>query len=67
MDSCKKSSTPMATNCYLDIDESGKCIDQTKYKGMIGSLLYLTASRPNIMHSMCVFVHDFNHVLRSLT
>jgi len=54
MDSCKESSTPMATNCYLDSDEPGKCVDQTKYRGMIGSLLYLTASRPDIMHSVCV-------------
>jgi len=44
----------MATNCYLDVDEGGKCIDQTKYRGMIGSLLYLTTSRPDIMHSVCV-------------
>ena len=26
----------------------------TKYRGMIGSLLYLTASRPDIMHSVCL-------------
>jgi len=54
MDSCKESSTPMAISCYLDVDEECKCLDQTKYRGMIGSLLYLTASRPDIMHSVCV-------------
>jgi len=54
MEACKESSTPMATNCYLDIDETGPVVEQTKYRGMIGSLLYLTASRPNIMHSVCV-------------
>lgn len=54
MDSCKKSSTPMTTNCYLDVDEGDKCIDQTKYRGMIGSLLYLTANRSDIMHSVCL-------------
>jgi len=54
MDNCKESSTPMATNCNLDIDESGKGVDKTKYRGMIGSLLYLTAIRPDIMHSVCV-------------
>ena len=31
MDNCKESSTSMATNCFLDTDESGKCVDQTKY------------------------------------
>jgi len=44
----------MATSCYLDKDEQGKMIDQTKYIGMIGSLLYLTTSRPNIMNCVCV-------------
>jgi len=44
----------MATNCYLDTDETGPVVDQTKYRGMIGSLLYLTASRPDIMHSACM-------------
>jgi len=54
METCKESSTPMATNCYLDTDETGFVVDQTKYRGMIGSLLYLTASRPDIMHNVCV-------------
>ncbi|XP_031091010.1 secreted RxLR effector protein 161-like [Ipomoea triloba] len=32
----------------MDIDNEGKEVDQTKYRGIIGSLLYLTASRPDI-------------------
>ncbi|XP_021733163.1 uncharacterized protein LOC110699983 [Chenopodium quinoa] len=36
----------------LDEDPSGTCIDQSMYQGMIGSLLYLTASRPNISFSV---------------
>jgi len=44
----------MATNCYLDTDETGPAVDRTKYRGMIGSLLYLTTSRPDIMHSVCM-------------
>ena len=44
----------MSTSCYLDKDDSGKQVDQTMFRGMIGSLLYLTASRPDIMHSVCV-------------
>ncbi|XP_014523568.1 uncharacterized protein LOC106779871 [Vigna radiata var. radiata] len=51
---CKEAATPMATNCYLDLDEAGKCVDQKMYRGMIGSLLYLIASRPDIMHSVCL-------------
>ena len=48
MDSCKETSTPIATSCYLDADEHGTAVDQTKFRGLIGSLLYLTASRPDI-------------------
>ena len=43
--------TPMATATKLDQDDPGKTVDITSYRGMIGSLLYLTASRPDIMFS----------------
>ena len=56
MKNCKEISTPMATNCYLDSDEKGTSVDQTKYRGLIGSLLYLTTSRPDIMFNVCVCV-----------
>ncbi|XP_016185716.2 uncharacterized protein LOC107627395 [Arachis ipaensis] len=54
MDNAKAMDTPMSTTCYLDKDEQGKNIDVKKYRGMIGSLLYLTASRPDIMFSVCM-------------
>ena len=54
MDNAKAASTPMATSWYLDKDESGIEVNQTMFRGMIGSLLYLTASRPDIMQSVCV-------------
>ena len=54
MESAKEISTPMGTGCYLDKDEGGKPIDPSKYRGIIGSLLYLTASRPDIMFSVCM-------------
>nr|GEW81250.1 hypothetical protein [Tanacetum cinerariifolium] len=38
--------TPMATK-HLD------AVDQTKYRSMVGALMYLTASRPDIMHATC--------------
>ncbi|KAL8107872.1 hypothetical protein AgCh_024325 [Apium graveolens] len=47
-------STPMNQNSKLTSDEKGKDVDIKKYRGMIGSLLYLTASRPDIMYSVCV-------------
>ena len=44
----------MATSTYLDLDEKGKLGDGSRYRGMIGSLLYLIASRPDIMLSVCL-------------
>jgi len=44
----------MSTNCYLSADEAGTTVDQTKYRGLIDSLLYLTTSRPDIMFVVCL-------------
>nr|GEU77619.1 retrovirus-related Pol polyprotein from transposon TNT 1-94 [Tanacetum cinerariifolium] len=44
--------TPMATK-HLDADLSGTPFDQTKYLSMVGALMYLTASRPDIVHETC--------------
>ena len=54
LDNVKPIGTPMATSTKLDSDEQGKPVDTRKYRGMIGSLLYLTASRPDIMFSVCL-------------
>jgi hypothetical protein len=48
--------TPMGTNGHLDLDLGGTSVDQNIYRSMIGSLLYLCASRPDIMLSMCMCV-----------
>ena len=50
----KSISTPMGTNQALDNDESGNMVDQKMYRSMIGSLLYVTASRPDVMFSVCM-------------
>ncbi|GJX05674.1 hypothetical protein Tco_0191590 [Tanacetum coccineum] len=44
----------MSTKTKLTRDEEDEFADNTKYRGMIGSLLYLTASRPDIMFSVCL-------------
>ena len=44
----------MSTTTKLDKDERGKSVDEKKYRGMIGSLLYLTSSRPDIMYATCL-------------
>ena len=44
----------MSNICKLDRDKEGKKVDQKLYRAMIGSLLYLTASRPDITFSICM-------------
>jgi hypothetical protein len=54
MDNSKPNKTPMATNAHLDLDEGGNTLDLKLYRSMIGSLLYHTAYRPDIMFSVCM-------------
>ena len=54
LDNSKPYSTPMSTSTKLDKDEEDKCVDSKIYKSMIGSLLYLTVSRTDIMFSVCL-------------
>lgn len=58
--------TNMGTNSKLDIDDSSSMVNETIYRGIIGSLLYLIASRPNILFSV-VCVLGFKIVPKSLT
>ncbi|GJU42302.1 hypothetical protein Tco_1195259 [Tanacetum coccineum] len=46
--------TPMSSDTKLTKDEEGESVDDTKYRGMIGSLLYLTASSSDITFSVCL-------------
>ncbi|GJT64456.1 retrovirus-related pol polyprotein from transposon TNT 1-94 [Tanacetum coccineum] len=52
MTSCDSIDTPMATK-PLDADLSGTPVDQTKYHSIVGALIYLTASRTDIVHATC--------------
>ena len=54
MTNAKPIKTPMLTNGHLDMDKDGKSVDQKVYRSMIGSLLYLCASRLDIMLSVCM-------------
>jgi hypothetical protein len=54
MKDAKPIKTPMGTNGHLDLDTGGKSVDQNVYRSMIGSLLYLCASRPDIMLFVCM-------------
>jgi hypothetical protein len=55
----KPLSTPMSTATTLDLDENGEAMDQREYRSMIGSLLYLTTTRPDIQFvvGLCVSFH----------
>ena len=53
MENAKPISTPMSLSDKLTEDPKGIPVDTKKYRGMIGSLLYITASRPDIQYSVC--------------
>ncbi|GKB51150.1 retrovirus-related pol polyprotein from transposon TNT 1-94 [Tanacetum coccineum] len=46
--------TPMVEKSKLDADPQGKEVDPTHYRGMIGSLMYLTSSRPDLVFVVCM-------------
>nr|GEU69474.1 integrase, catalytic region, zinc finger, CCHC-type, peptidase aspartic, catalytic [Tanacetum cinerariifolium] len=53
-ESCDLVDTPMVKKSKLDEDKEGKAIDLSHYHGMIGTLLYLTASRPDLQFAICM-------------
>ena len=55
MDGAKEIDTPMATNDNLDRDEKGKDVEVKRYRGMIGYLIYLITSRPDIIFSVYMY------------
>jgi hypothetical protein len=57
MEDSKAMAMPMSTTIALDADEEGEHMDQKEYLSMIGSLLYLTATRPDIQFSVCLCAH----------
>nr|GEU87814.1 hypothetical protein [Tanacetum cinerariifolium] len=54
IESCDPVGTPMEIKDKLDLDQNGTPVDATKYCTMIGSLMYLTSSRPDIVHATCL-------------
>jgi hypothetical protein len=49
----KPMSTPIGMNDQLGVDASGNMVDEKQYRSMIRSLLYVTASRSDMMFSVC--------------
>nr|GEX17694.1 integrase, catalytic region, zinc finger, CCHC-type, peptidase aspartic, catalytic [Tanacetum cinerariifolium] len=52
--SCDPVDTPMVEKSKLDEDKERKAVDPSHYRGMIGTLLYLTASRPGLQFAICM-------------
>jgi hypothetical protein len=52
MEYCKPVTTPMKTSCKLRKDDDSNSTNQRKYRSMIGSLLYVTSSRPYVMQAV---------------
>jgi len=53
----KPQMAPMGTSKGLDKDEDGATVNEKEYRGMIGSLLYLTATRPDIQFAVGLCAH----------
>nr|GFA27469.1 hypothetical protein [Tanacetum cinerariifolium] len=51
MESCDPVGSPIEIKDELDLDHNGTLVDATKYRSMIGALMYLTSSRPDIVHA----------------
>nr|GEU96398.1 integrase, catalytic region, zinc finger, CCHC-type, peptidase aspartic, catalytic [Tanacetum cinerariifolium] len=51
---CDSVDTPLVKKSKLDEDLQGKPVDATLYRGMIGSLMYLTSSRPDLTYAICL-------------
>nr|GEY66561.1 hypothetical protein [Tanacetum cinerariifolium] len=58
LDQCDPVDIPMVERLKLDEDPNGTLVDPTRYRGMIGSLMYLTSSRPDLVFSVCMCARD---------
>ncbi|GJV48369.1 retrovirus-related pol polyprotein from transposon TNT 1-94 [Tanacetum coccineum] len=54
METCDPIGTPMEIKDKLDLNKKGTLVDATKYRSMIGALMYLTSCRPDIVHATCL-------------
>nr|GEU69476.1 hypothetical protein [Tanacetum cinerariifolium] len=54
LNTCDSIGTPMDIKNKLDLDQIRTPVDANKYRSMIGALMYLTSSRPDIVHATCV-------------
>nr|GEV87480.1 hypothetical protein [Tanacetum cinerariifolium] len=60
METFEPANTPMVKKSKLDEDPQGKSVNPTRYRGMIGTLMYLTASRPDLVFVVCMCTRIMN-------
>ncbi|GKE26433.1 retrovirus-related pol polyprotein from transposon TNT 1-94, partial [Tanacetum coccineum] len=65
MESSDPVDTPMVEKCKLDEDPQGKSVDPTHYRGMVGTLMYLTASRPDLTFAVCMCARQKSTMISS--
>nr|GEV48746.1 integrase, catalytic region, zinc finger, CCHC-type, peptidase aspartic, catalytic [Tanacetum cinerariifolium] len=66
METCKPADTPMVGKSKLDEDPHEKAVDPTRHRGMIGTLMYLTASTPDLVFVVCMCARRKRHFKWSL-
>ncbi|GJV12773.1 copia protein [Tanacetum coccineum] len=65
MESCDLVDTPMVEKSKLDEDTQEKAVDPTHYSGMVGTLMYLTSSRPDLVYVVCADHAGYQDTRRS--
>ena len=60
MDECKSVDTPMCQKKKLSKEDEAKKVDETLYRSLIGCLMYLTATRPDILHAVSLLSRFLN-------
>nr|GEZ17789.1 hypothetical protein [Tanacetum cinerariifolium] len=61
MDTSDPVDTPMVDRSKLDEDPLGILVDQTRFQGMVGSLMYLTSSRLDLVFAVCMYARLLRH------
>ncbi|GJU81894.1 retrovirus-related pol polyprotein from transposon TNT 1-94 [Tanacetum coccineum] len=67
MDKCDLVDTPMVEKSKLDEDTQGKAVDPIRYRGMIGSLMYLTAIRLDLVFVVYMYARTMNPTAQQTT
>ncbi|GKB69581.1 hypothetical protein Tco_0930993 [Tanacetum coccineum] len=64
MKSCDLVDTLIVEKSKLDEDTQGKAVDPTHYRGMVGTLMYLTSSRPDLVYAVCMCARYQAHLTK---